>query len=60
VQRVAGQKLDVDVQLNLVNAFAYDNPLFAGTAVYNNTFQYPNYYTIPEPRTVRLTTTFSF
>jgi len=60
VQRVAGQKLDLDVQLNLVNAFAYDNPLFAGTAVYNNTIQYPNYYTIPEPRTVRLTTTFSF
>jgi outer membrane receptor for monomeric catechols len=59
-RKVAGEKVDVDVQLNIVNLLAYKDPLFAGTAVYNNTIQYPNYYTIAEPRTVRLTTTFSF
>ena len=59
-RRLVGEKMDVDLQLNVVNLFAYADPLFAGTAVYNNTLQYPNYYTIPEPRTVRLTTTFSF
>jgi outer membrane receptor for monomeric catechols len=59
-RRVVGEKVDVDVQLNIVNLLAHKDPLFAGTAVYNNTIQYPNYYTIAEPRTVRLTTTFSF
>lgn len=59
-KRIGGEKYNVDVQLNVINLFAYDNPLFGGTAVYNNTIQYPNYYTIAEPRTVRLTTTLSF
>lgn len=60
VKRVGGEKYNFDVQLNVINLFAYDNPLFAGTAVYLNATQYPNYYTIAEPRTVRLTTTLSF
>lgn len=59
-RRILREKVDIDVQLNVVNLLAYKDPLFAGTAVYNNTIQYNNYYTIAEPRTVRLTTTFSF
>ncbi|MCX6953796.1 MAG: hypothetical protein NTV51_16730, partial [Verrucomicrobia bacterium] len=59
-KRLNGQKYNLDVQFNVVNLFAYDNPLFGGTAVYNNTYQYPNYYTVAEPRTLRMTTTLSF
>lgn len=59
-QRLAGQKVDVDVQCNVINLLNYDEPLFSGTAVYQNTYQYPNYFSLTEPRTVRLTTTLSF
>ena len=54
-RKVVGEKVDVDVQVNIVNLLAYKDPIFAGTAVYNNTIQYPNYYTIAEPRTKTLT-----
>lgn len=53
-------KRTLDVQVNVANLFDNDKPIFGGTAVYNNSVALPNYYTLPLPRTFRLSSTLSF
>lgn len=54
------QKRTLDVQVNVANLFDNAKPIFGGTVVYNNSVAFPNYYTLPLPRTFRLTSTLSF
>ena len=50
----------LDLQLNIANLLDQTNPIFGGTAVYNNSVALPNYYSLPLPRTFRLTSTLAF
>ncbi len=54
------QKRTLDFQLNVANLLDNTKPVFGGTAVYNNTTAFPNYFSLPLPRTYRLTTTLAF
>jgi iron complex outermembrane receptor protein len=54
------QKRTIDLQLNVANLLDNTKPIFGGTAVYNNTTAFPNYYSLPLPRTYRLTSTITF
>lgn len=54
------QKRTIDLQLNVANLLDNTKPIFGGTAVYNNTTAFPNYYSLPLPRTYRLTSTIAF
>ena len=50
----------LDLQLNIANLLNQTDPVFGGTAVYNNSVALPNYYSLPLPRTFRLTSTLAF